>query len=314
MAADADRSPAPGRSAGRVVAGLREAVGEHRAAHGRGGGGTRGDPRTGRPPVQGRGLVREPALRPHQAELSARVEVHAVHGARDGRARCAYRAQGGLLHPPVHRRPGADELRDDEPRGSEAHRRDGRRKPRAGALQHVGGPRAGSGTAPGPDDGSGEVQAGGERRRHPRQGRLRERPDAASPVRARHGDGAQAAPAHRSTVDQQVLHPGPPSEELVHQVGGGPGPHRVRDLVGESGRAAGREDHERLPARRPHRGAGGGREGDRRVECQRDRLLLGRHPARCHARVSEGRRRGEFFRARARRRVRGCRRPVGGSG
>ena len=308
VAADADRSPAPRRSAGRVVAGLREAVGEHRAAHGRGGGGTRGDPRTGRPPVQGRGLVREPALRPHQAELPPRVEVHAVDGARDRRARRPHRAQGGLLHPPVHRRPGTDELRDDEPRGGEAHRRDGRRKPRAGAFQHARGPRARSGTAPGQNDRSGEVQAGGERRRQPRQGRLRERSDAASPVRARHGDGAQAAPAHRSAVDQQVLHPRPPSEELVHQVGRGPGPHRVRHLLGESGRAAGRKDHERLPARRPRRGAGGGRAGDRRVQRQRDRVLPGRHPARRNARVSEGWGGSGFFGARGCRRVRGCRR------
>ena len=137
VAADADRSETPGRSAGLVVAGLREAVGEHRAAHGRGRRRADGDARTGRPPVQGRRLVGEPALRPHQAELPARVEVHAFDGARDGRTRCAYRAQGGLLYPPVHRRPGTDEFRDDEPRGGETHRRDGRREPGAGAFQHA---------------------------------------------------------------------------------------------------------------------------------------------------------------------------------
>ena len=84
-----------------------------------------------------RRLVGEPALRPHQAELPARVEVHALHGTRDGRTRCAHRAQGGFLYPPVHRRPLPDEFRDDEPRGGQAHRRDGGREPRARALQHA---------------------------------------------------------------------------------------------------------------------------------------------------------------------------------
>ena len=238
VAADADRSEAPGRSPGLALAGLREAVGEHGSAHGRrrrrrrrAGGGAR----TRGPPVQGRRLGRESALRPHQAELPARVEVRAVDGARDERARCAYRAAGGFLHPPVHRRPRADQLRDDEPRGGPAHGGDGRREPRAGAFEHARGSRAGPGPAPDQDDRSREVQAGRERRRHPRQGRLRERPDAAHPVRAHHGGGAQASAAHRSALDQQVLHPGSAPQELVHQVGGGAGAHRVRDLVGESG-------------------------------------------------------------------------------
>ena len=233
VAADADRSHTPGRSPGLAVAGLREAVGEHGAAHGRGRRRAGGDSGTGGSPVQGRRLVREPALRPHQAELSAGLEIHALHGTRDGRARCAYRAQGGFLYPPVHRRPGADQFRDDEPGGGQTHGRDGWREPRAGAFQHARGPRTGAGTAPGQDDRSGEVQAGRERRRHSRQGRLRERSDAAPPVRAHHRDRAQAPAARHSAVDQQVLHPGPAPEELVHQVGGGPGTHRVRDFLGE---------------------------------------------------------------------------------
>ena len=82
---------------------------------------------------------------------------------------------------PVHRRPRADQLRDDEPRGGPAHGGDGRREPRAGAFEHARGSRARPGPAPDQDDRSREVQAGRERRRHPRQGRLRERPDAAHP-------------------------------------------------------------------------------------------------------------------------------------
>ena len=53
------------------------------------------------------------------------------------------RAQGGLLYPPVHRRPRADQFRDDEPRGGEAHGRNGRREPRAGVVEHARGSRTG---------------------------------------------------------------------------------------------------------------------------------------------------------------------------
>ena len=256
VATDAGRSGAAGAGAGLAVAGLREAVGEHGAAYGRGGGRAGGGARAGRPPVHRRRLDRKPDLRPHPAELPARVEVHALHGARDGRARCPHRTEGGLLHPPVHRRPRADQFRDDEPRGGPAHRGDRRREPRAGTREHARRPRAGPGPAADQDDRPGEVQAGRERRRYPRQGRVRERPDAAHPVRTRHGGGAQAAAAHHPAVDQQVLHPGPPPEELVHQVGGGSGSHRVRDLLGEPGRAAGRKKHGRLHAGRPHRRSG----------------------------------------------------------
>jgi hypothetical protein len=59
-------------------------------------------------------------------------------------------------------------------------------------------------------------------------------------------------------VDQQVLHPRPAREELLHPLGGEPGSHRVRGLVGQSGRAPRAEGlrglHARRPARRARRG------------------------------------------------------------
>ena len=58
------------------------------------------------------------------------------------------------------------------------------------------------------------------------------------------------AAAHHSAVDQQVLHPGPAREELLHQVGGRAGPHRIRGLVGQSRREARGQALRRLPRRR----------------------------------------------------------------
>ena len=46
--------------------------------------------------------------------------------------------------------------------------------------------------------------------------------------------GLQAAAGHHPAVDQQVLHPRPAREELLHPLGGEPGPHRVRGLLGQS--------------------------------------------------------------------------------
>ncbi len=54
------------------------------------------------------------------------------------------------------------------------------------------------------------------------------------PVRADDRDGKAAAAADHPAVDQQVLHPRPAPAELVHPLGGGPGAHGVRDLLGQS--------------------------------------------------------------------------------
>ena len=84
------------------------------------------------------------------------------------------------------------------------------------------------------DDRQQGVRARRQHRDHAGQGRLPERPDAADPVRADDEEGLQAAAADHSAVDQQVLHPRPAREELARQVVRRAGPHRVRDLVGQS--------------------------------------------------------------------------------
>ena len=119
-----------------------------------------------------------------------------------------------------------------------------------------------------------------------RQGDIPERPDAAHPVRALDRDRAEAAAADRAAVDQQVLRARSDAGEILHQVVRRQRPHRVRDLLGEPRRAAGRDGlrgvHEARPARRARRD----RAGDRRDRGQHDRLLRRRHAARDHARLS----------------------------
>ena len=91
----------------------------------------------------------------------------------------------------------------------------------------------------------------------PGQGHLPERPDAAHPIRADDENGARDPAAHRAAVDQQVLHPRPHAGEILHQVVRRPGPHRLRHLLGQPGRAARHEIvrrlHDRWSARRPRR-------------------------------------------------------------
>ena len=70
-------------------------------------------------------------------------------------------------------------------------------------------------------------------------------------------NGAQAAAADRAALDQQVLRPRSDAGEILHQLVRRPGPHGVRHLLGQSGRAARREElrglHARGPARRARR-------------------------------------------------------------
>src|SRR5262245_23819387 len=69
---------------------------------------------------------------------------------------------------------------------------------------------------------------------HTRKGRVPERAHAAHPVRAADADGLPPPAPDRAALDQQVLHPRPAPEELIHPLGRGTGAHGVRDLVGES--------------------------------------------------------------------------------
>jgi hypothetical protein len=103
-----------------------------------------------------------------------------------------------------------------------------------------------------------------------------------------HRHGAPAPVADHPAVDQQVLHPRSAREELVHQVGCGPGAHDLRDLVGQPGCHAGGQDLRGLPAPGPARGTRCHRAGDRRARGEGDRLLSRRHPARVRAGMDEG--------------------------
>ena len=112
--------------------------------------------------------------------------------------------------------------------------------------------------------------------------------DAADPVLAGHGERAAHAAADRAALDQQVLHPRSEAGKILHQMVRRSGHHRVRDLVGQSGQGASQEDVGRLYEGRPARRDGRHREGDRRDEGARRRLLRRRHHARFHAGVSCG--------------------------
>ena len=53
-----------------------------------------------------------------------------------------------------------------------------------------------------------------------------------------HGNRAAHAAADRAAVDQQILHPRPEAGKILHQMVRRPGAHRVRHLLGQSGRGA----------------------------------------------------------------------------
>ena len=96
-------------------------------------------------------------------------------------------------------------------------------------------------------------------------------------------DVAKRPAADHAALDQQVLHPRSPGEELLHPLGRGRGPDGLRHLLGQSRREARPQDLRGLHGRRAARCFGRRREGDRREEDQHHRLLPGRHPARRHS-------------------------------
>jgi hypothetical protein len=158
--------------------------------------------------------------------------------------------QGGLLHPARGGRDGALQLRREQPEGAAHHARERRREPAGRPRQPARRPGARQGAARHRDDRLRRLPPRRERGGDAGQGDLSEPADAARPVRAGHRDGVSAAAPDRAAVDQQVLYPRPQAPELVHQVGGGPGPQRVRHLLGQPGRGAGAQELRRLPAGR----------------------------------------------------------------
>ena len=95
-----------------------------------------------------------------------------------------------------------------------------RPEPRQGPQQPARRHRARQRPAQDLDDRRQGVRARRQHRDDAGQGRVPERADAADPVRAVDEEGLQAAAAHHPAVDQQVLHPRPAREELVHALGG----------------------------------------------------------------------------------------------
>ena len=99
-------------------------------------------------------------------------------------------------------------------------------------------------------------------------------------------DGAEAPAADRAALDQQVLHSRSDAGKILHQMVRRPGPHGVRDLLGQSGRAASRKkDFEDYMRDGVARGARRHRAGDRREQGPHHRLLRRRHAAVVDARL-----------------------------
>ena len=212
--------------------------------------------RTGRRPAQGRQplsprrLGKPFPVRLRQAILSDRGAPHPPGGvgSRTPARRCAQESR--FLHAPVHRRAVALEFRPDQS-GSRARNDEvGRQEPAARAEQPARRHRTRRRTAADQHDRRQGIHDGQEHRHHAGQGRVPERTDAADPVSAEHAASVQAAAADHSAVDQQVLHPRPARVELLHQMGGGPGAHGVRDFLGQPGQGIRGQDLRGLPVPR----------------------------------------------------------------
>ena len=245
---------------------------------------SRRDARQGRQALQARGLGAALPVRLHQAELPHRRGLAARRRRQRRGPRRRDEAQGQLLHAAVHRRARAVEFRADQSGGVPRDDRHRRPEPRQGPQQPARRHRARQRPAQDLDDRPEGLRARRQHRDHAGQGRLPERPPAAHPVRADDAEGGEAAAARHSAVDQQVLHPRSAREELVREVGGRPGPHRLRHLLGQSRRQARAQGFRGLPDRRHARRARRDREGHRREGGQRGRATAS--AARCSPRRS----------------------------
>ena len=274
---DAGR-PQPARSgADGALAAIPEAVAGHRPAHDGPAGRAGGRAGQGRQALQRSGLEGRGRLRLSQAVLPADRALAAAHRQGGRGRRRQDRPEGRLLHATVHRRAVAFQLRADQSAGRQGHGRVQGREPGEGPAEPADRPRARQGQARDPPDRHEGLQGRRERRHLARQGRLPERADPAHPVRADDRRGLHDAAADRAAVDQQVLHPRPQARELVHQMGDRAGLHGVRDLLGQSRRAADQAGLRGLHEARPPGRARRHREGDRPAPGIGDRLLHRRH-------------------------------------
>ncbi len=215
--------------------------------------------------VQPPGVERERDVQLHPRELSRRFEIAARDGARRQGSRPADGAQGRFLHAPVRRRDVALELHRHQSRSAVGDAEHRRGEPAARARARAGRSRSWRRPVADRHDRPERLSARREHRRDAVQGRLPERAPAAPPVRAVDAESAQAAAVHHHAVDQQVLRARPAAEELVHQMGGRPGAHGVRALLGQSGREARADDVRGLHDPRADRRVRRHRGGDRRA-------------------------------------------------
>ena len=92
-------------------------------------------------------------------------------------------------------------------------------------------------------------------RLHAGSGGVPQRSVRADPVRAADGEGAGRADPDRAGLDHEILHPRPVAAEFDGQLPGGPGLHRLHDLLVQSDRRAGRTVAGGLPQARRDGGA-----------------------------------------------------------
>ena len=130
------------------------------------------------------------------------------HGAARSRARRQDRAQGRFLYAPVRRRAWRRRISSlTNPEVLRATIESGGENLVNGLRAPARRSRARQGPADDQDDRHRRLQGRREHRRHARQGRLPERPDAAHPIRADDREGAAPAAADHAALDQQILHP-----------------------------------------------------------------------------------------------------------
>ena len=217
------------------------------------------------------GLLRRPPGAPgHVAagQRPARGRSRKRHGRRQGRA--GDRLPDG--------RAVADELPADQPGRAQAGVRDRRGQPgRRGQPLRRRRAQQRRPAAPGRHP---AVPGRREPRRHPRQGRVQERPDGAHPVRAADARGPRGPGAGQPAVDQQVLRHGPGARPQLPGVGGPARAHRVRDLLPQPGRLHGRRHPGRLPHPRPAGSARRHRRDHRRAQDRHHRPVPRRRPDR----------------------------------
>ena len=261
------RPAARAGSADAAVLRLHDRLGQRHSAH---------QQRRGRHRRRGQAGARRQALpRPRMGPQrllrfpQAGLSRHLALGGRPGRARRwsgrAHPPQGRLLRQAGVQRHLAVEFHPDQSGTVSRNRRLERRKPGArhedagrGHRRRQGRPEA----APGRLFALRDRQ---EHRHHPRQGGWPQRCRRDHPVRSGDRDGAQAAAADLPAMDQQVLHPRSQPAEILHPLGDRTGPHRLRHLLDQSGRAPRRQGlgslYPRGPAIRPRHD----REGHRRT-------------------------------------------------